>query len=112
MHDHCTISVDSSGPLLHLRGSRQAVAKAPLRETLAAAALLASGWRGDTPLIDPMCGSGTIPIEGALIARRIAPGLGRQFGFENWPDFDSGLWSDLVSAAKGRGIARAPAPLV
>jgi putative N6-adenine-specific DNA methylase len=111
LHDRCAISVDSSGPLLHLRGYRQALAKAPLRETLAAAALLASGWRGDAPLIDPMCGSGTIPIEGALIARRIAPGLGRQFGFENWPDFDSGLWGDLVSVAKGRVIARAPAPI-
>jgi len=112
LHDRCTISVDSSGALLHLRGYRQALAKAPLRETLAAAALLASGWGGDTPLIDPMCGSGTIPIEGALIARRIAPGLGRQFGFENWPDFDSGLWGDVVSAARARVIAHAPAPIV
>jgi len=111
LHDRCTVSVDSSGPILHLRGYRQALAKAPLRETLAAAALLASGWRGDTPLIDPMCGSGTIPIEGALIARRVAPGLGRQFAFESWPDFDSGLWTDVVSAAKARVIARAPAPI-
>ncbi len=110
-HDRCTISIDSSGPLLHLRGYRQAVAKAPLRETLAAAALIASGWRGDTPLIDPMCGSGTIPIEGALIARRIAPGLGRQFGFESWPDFDSGLWNEVTAAAKALVIARAPAPI-
>ena len=112
LHDRCTISVDSSGALLHFRGYRQALAKAPLRETLAAAALLASGWGGDTPLIDPMCGSGTIPIEGALIARRIAPGLGRRFGFENWPDVDSGLWGDVVSAARARVIARAPAPIV
>ena len=111
LHDRCTISVDSSGPLLHLRGYRQALAKAPMRETLAAAALLATGWRGDTPLIDPMCGSGTIPIEGALIARRIAPGLGRQFAFESWPDFDSRLWGEVVAAAKARMIARAPAPI-
>jgi len=111
LHDRCTISVDSSGPLLHLRGYRQALAKAPLRETLAAAVLLASGWRGDTPLIDPMCGSGTIPIEGALIARRIAPGLERQFAFESWPDFDSSLWSDVLAAAKARVIPRAPAPI-
>ena len=87
------------------------MAKAPLRETLAAAALHATGWRGDTPLIDPMCGSGTIPIEGALIARRVAPGLGRQFAFESWPDFDSGLWHDVVSAAKARAIGSAPAPI-
>jgi putative N6-adenine-specific DNA methylase len=111
LHDRCSISIDSSGPLLHLRGYRQALAKAPLRETLAAAALLSSGWRGDTPLIDPMCGSGTIPIEGALIARRIAPGLGRRFGFEHWPDFDPVLWSEVVSAARARVIARAPAPI-
>jgi putative N6-adenine-specific DNA methylase len=111
LHDQCTISIDSSGPLLHFRGYRQAVAKAPLRETLAAAALLASGWRGDAPLIDPMCGSGTIPIEGALIARRIAPGLGRQFAFESWPDFDSGLWREVTAAATARVIARAPAAI-
>ena len=111
MHDQCTISIDSSGPLLHLRGYRQAVAKAPVRETLAAAALLAAGWRGDTPLIDPMCGSGTIPIEGALFARRIAPGLGRQFAFENWPDFDASQWAAVIADAKARVIARAPAPI-
>jgi putative N6-adenine-specific DNA methylase len=112
LHDRCSISVDSSGPLLHLRGYRQALAKAPLRETLAAAALLATAWRGDTPLIDPMCGSGTIPIEGALIARRIAPGLGRHFAFESWPDFDSRLWYDVVAGARARVIARAPAPIM
>jgi len=111
LHDRCTISVDSSGALLHLRGYRQALAKAPMRETLAAAALLATGWRGNTPLIDPMCGSGTITIEGALIARRIAPGLGRQFGFESWPDFDSSLWFDVVSAAKAQVTPRASAPI-
>ena len=111
LHDRCTISIDSSGALLHLRGYRQALAKAPLRETLAAAMLVASGWKGDTSLIDPMCGSGTIPIEGALIAQRIAPGLGRRFAFEHWPDFDSRLWDDVVSAAKSRVIAAAPAPI-
>jgi len=111
LHDRCTISVDSSGALLHLRGYRQALAKAPMRETLAAAALLATGWRGNTPLIDPMCGSGTITIEGALIARRIAPGLGRQFGLESWPDFDSSLWADVVSAAKAQVTARASVPI-
>src|SRR5262249_45380028 len=67
VHDVCTVSVDTSGALLHLRGYRQAVAKAPLRETLAAAILLGAEWTGETPLIDPMCGSGTIPIEAARI---------------------------------------------
>src|SRR5690606_22474903 len=62
-YDRCTISIDSSGALLHRRGYRQELARAPLRETLAAALLLASGWPGDAPLVDPFCGSGTIPIE-------------------------------------------------
>jgi len=107
-HDRCTVSIDSSGELLHLRGYRQAVGKAPIRETLAAATLLATRWPGTLPLIDPMCGSGTIPIEAALIARRIAPGLRRRFGFEGWPDFDSRLWRDVVSTAESLVRARCP----
>src|SRR5690606_37236797 len=75
LRDECTISVDTSGELLHRRGYRQALAKAPLRETIAAAMLLASGWDGRSPLVDPFCGSGTIPIEAALLACRIPPGL-------------------------------------
>src|SRR5688572_26128189 len=71
LHDVVTISADSSGALLHRRGYRQAIGRAPLRETLAAAMLLASGWRPDRPLVDPLCGSGTIAIEAALLARRI-----------------------------------------
>ncbi|HVD60661.1 MAG TPA: THUMP domain-containing protein, partial [Gemmatimonadaceae bacterium] len=73
-HDDCVVSVDSSGELLHRRGYRLATGKAPLRETLAAAMVLASGWDSTRPLIDPMCGSGTIAIEAALLARGIAPG--------------------------------------
>ena len=97
--DECEISADSSGALLHRRGYRQEVAKAPLRETLAAAMILASGWRPGEPLIDPMCGSGTIPIEAAMIARGIAPGLRREFQFTQWPSFDAGLWREIVAAA-------------
>src|SRR5688572_8761597 len=108
-HDRCTVSVDSSGALLHRRGYRQAVAKAPIRETLAAAALIASGWRADAPLIDPMCGSGTIPIEGAMIARRIAPGLRRGFAFETWPDFDRAGWTSLVDEASSAILPNAAA---
>jgi putative N6-adenine-specific DNA methylase len=111
LHDRCTISIDSSGALLHLRGYRQAVAKAPIRETLAAAAIMASGWTGDVPLIDPMCGSGTIPIEAALIARRIAPGLHRHFAFEQWPDFDARVWHEVADAAKARVLPRAARPI-
>lgn len=98
--DQCEISADSSGELLHRRGYRQEVAKAPLRETLAAAMILASGWRADDLLLDPMCGSGTIPIEAAMIARRIAPGLRRQFQFMRWPSFDAGLWKDLLASSE------------
>ena len=102
-HDHCTISADSSGELLHRRGWRQAVAKAPLRETLAAAMLSACEWNGTVPLVDPFCGSGTIGIEAALRARNIAPGLARSFSMERWPGTDSAM------VAGARAIARAAA---
>ncbi len=97
--DRCTVSVDSSGTLLHKRGYRQAVAKAPLRETLAAALLLASGWDRVSPLLDPFCGSGTIPIEAALMAQDLPPGLHRRFAFMDWPGFDAALWQSLLSAS-------------
>lgn len=111
LHDRCTLSVDSSGALLHRRGYRLATAKAPLRETLAAALLLASEWDTRSPLLDPMCGSGTIAIEGALLARRIAPGLNRQFAFMHWPDFDAALWRRLLDEARERARPSAPAPI-
>jgi putative N6-adenine-specific DNA methylase len=98
--DQCEISADTSGELLHRRGYRQEVAKAPLRETLAAAMLLASGWQRGDPLVDPMCGSGTIPIEAALLGRRIAPGLGRAFQFMTWQSFDRPLWEETVAKAR------------
>ena len=107
-HDRCSISVDSSGALLHRRGYRLATAKAPLRETLAAALLVASEWDPGAPLVDPMCGSGTIAIEGALLARRIAPGLRRSFAFVEWPDFDRALWESVLAAARSLVLARAP----
>jgi putative N6-adenine-specific DNA methylase len=89
MRDEVTLSADAAGALLHLRGYRQAVAKAPLRETLAAALLMASGWQSEMPLLDPMCGSGTIPIEAAMMSRRMAPGRARRFSAEAWPGFDA-----------------------
>jgi putative N6-adenine-specific DNA methylase len=107
--DECTISLDSSGELLHFRGYRQAIAKAPLRETLAASMILASNWKADQPLIDPFCGSGTIPIEAALIARHIAPGLRRSFGFMTWPRFDPAAWSKLIAEANESILPQAPA---
>jgi putative N6-adenine-specific DNA methylase len=99
VHDQVEVSADSSGELLHRRGYRQQIAKAPLRETLAAAMVLASGWRKGEPLLDPMCGSGTIPIEAALIARGIAPGLERKFQFMNWPSFDERVWNRTLEKA-------------
>jgi putative N6-adenine-specific DNA methylase len=99
-HDVCTISLDSSGALLHRRGYRQAVAKAPLRETLAAAMLAASGWRAAHGLADPMCGAGTIAIEAAMMARGMAPGLARRFAFELWPRHESSRWNALRDQAR------------
>ena len=100
VNDECEISADSSGALLHKRGYRREIAKAPLRETIAAAMVLASGWKGDEPLLDPMCGSGTIPIEAAMIARKMAPGLKRDFQFMNWPGFDAGHWNRTLETAQ------------
>lgn len=110
--DEVTVSVDTSGELLHLRGYRQAVGKAPLRETLGAALLLAAGYDGSAALCDPFCGSGTIPIEGALIARRIAPGIARGFAMERWPGFDAAIARALRQEARSRQLPAAPAPIV
>ena len=79
LNDQATLTIDTSGPGLHKRGYRPLTGKAPLKETLAAALILLSVWRPERPLIDPFCGSGTIPIEAALIGRRMAPGLGPDY---------------------------------
>lgn len=94
--DTCTISVDTSGELLHRRGYRLGTAKAPLRETLAAGMLLASGWDKTSTLLDPFCGSGTIPIEAALMARGQPPGANRHFTFMDWPNYDPYLWTECL----------------
>ncbi len=95
-NDHVTISVDSSVIPLFKRGYRQAQAVAPLNEVLAAGILLLSGWKATAALIDPMCGSGTIPIEAGMIACRIPPGKFRQFfGFQRWKDFDVQLFEKI-----------------
>ncbi len=112
LRDEVTVSLDSSGALLHRRGYRLETAKAPLRETLAAALLLAGGWDPDTPLVDPMCGSGTIAIEAALLARRIAPGAGRGFRFRHWRPWDDAAWAPLLAAARAAERPRAPAEIV
>ena len=98
-NDICTISINSSGALLHKRGYRVKDVEAPLRENLAAAMVLYSGWRGETPLIDPFCGSGTIPIEAAMIAANIPPGMKREFAFMKWKNFNRRLWEELKEEA-------------
>ncbi|MDY6406998.1 MAG: THUMP domain-containing protein [Bacteroidales bacterium] len=96
--EHLTLSLDSSGESLHKRGYRVANTEAPINEALAAGMLLTAGWKGQSDFYDPMCGSGTLLIEAALIARNIAPGVFRQaFAFEKWPDFDAELWSDIYN---------------
>lgn len=94
-HDLVTISIDSSGELLHKRGYRQQITKSPIKETLAAALIMTSGWKAETPLIDPFCGSGTIPIEAALIGLSIPPGYKRRFAFEDWPNFDQKTFNKI-----------------
>ena len=96
--DDCTLSLDSSGESLHRRGYRQESVEAPLNEVLAAAMIMMTGWDGECDLIDPMCGSGTIAIEAALIARNIAPGVFRkEYAFEKWNDFDQELFDTIYN---------------
>ena len=97
--DLCTLSIDSSGELLHKRGYRTRSTAAPLRETLAAGCLMLCNWHGEQPLWDPFCGSGTFPIEAALLAANIPPGLQRDFAFMHWPGFRLGLWNTLIIEA-------------
>ena len=104
--DRVTIALDLAGESLHRRGYREPGALAPLKETLAAAMLRLSGWDRKSPLADPMCGSGTLPIEADLWARRVAPGLSRQrFGFERWASFEPSLEKRL-SVLRGRARDR------
>lgn len=109
--DQVTLSADASGGALHRRGYRQATAKAPLRETLAAGMLLSCGWRPGDPLVDPMCGSGTIPIEAAMIARRIAPGLARRFAAEHWSILPPELFRGARESASAMALPAPPASI-
>lgn len=109
----CMISLDSSGPSLHERGYRLEGASAPLKETLAAAIVELSGWDPKTAFVDPMCGSGTLPLEASLKGMNIAPGLFRdRFGFETWPDFDKATWLKLINEAKEAVLKRPLAPIM
>lgn len=116
--DVCTVSADTSGRPLHQRGWRLATAKAPLRPTLAAAVLLSCGWPAGTPdsdrhvLLDPMCGSGTIAIEAALISTQRAPGAGREFSFQQWPSFEPGTWASVRATLRAARDDLGPAPTI
>jgi len=98
--DTVTISIDITGDPLHKRGYRSLNGEAALRETLAASLVLFSGWQQPLQLVDPFCGSGTICIEAAMIAQRIAPGLDRHFGAEQWPQIDACIWQDAREEAR------------
>jgi putative N6-adenine-specific DNA methylase len=112
-HIHNTqgiLSLDSSGSSLHRRGYRAAVGQAPLKETLAAALLELAEWEPNLPFLDPMCGSGTLPLEASLKALNVAPGLFREsFGFMNWNDFDPELWQQLETEAESLQKSELPA---
>ena len=93
-----TLSLDSSGESLHRRGYRQESVEAPLNEVLAAGMILMTGWHGETDFIDPMCGSGTLLVEAALIAHNMSPGIFRkEFAFEKWPDYDADLFDRIYN---------------
>ena len=98
--DHATLYLDTSGEPLYKRGYRAGGAEAPLKENLAAGIIQLTGWRPDEPLLDPMCGSGTLPIEAAMMALGIAPGAGRAFGFERLHGFDAALWQSVREEAQ------------
>ena len=97
--DECTLYVDTSGAPLYQRGLRQKTVEAPLKENIAAGILRLSGWQPGTPLIDPMCGSGTFLVEAAQIALNIAPGAGRDFGFQRLKNFDLPIWKEMLDTA-------------
>ncbi len=118
-HNRCILSLDSSGESLHRRGYRRAMGNAPLKETLAAALLEIAEWTPDLAFFDPLCGSGTLPIEAALKALNIAPGLyrkgactPRQFGFQNWLDFDPELWQTILQDARDRQLTDLAVPII
>ena len=112
VNDRFTVSVDSSGAPLHERGWRQAIAKAPLRESVAAGLLVAAGWEPTTPLVDPMCGSGTIAIEAALLAGGVAPAAGRELAFRFWPGFEPGTWASVAAEIQRRRTDAADPPTI
>jgi putative N6-adenine-specific DNA methylase len=104
-NENCTLSLDSSGDALYKRGYRLDSLEAPINEVLAAGLVRLSGWQRDSPFVDPMCGSGTIPIEAALYAYNLPPQIAReQFGFMKWRDYDAELWSEIKAEAQAEAL--------
>ena len=108
---HLTLYLGTTGDSLFKRGFRQSTVDAPLRENLAAGIVQLTGWNGTTPLLDPLCGGGTIPLEAAMMARNIAPGLGRRFAFELFSNFDQALWKTVQTKARENQLSASPAPI-
>ncbi|KXG43548.1 THUMP domain-containing class I SAM-dependent RNA methyltransferase [Tepidibacillus decaturensis] len=109
LKDIATLTIDTSGPGLHKRGYRDWIGAAPLKETMAAALIQITKWNPDLPLIDPFCGSGTIPIEAALIGQNIAPGMNREFVSESWPIIPRDIWRQ--ARAETHDLAQYDRPL-
>ena len=112
LNDEATLTLDTSGDGLHKRGYRKLVGRAPLRETLAAALVLLSFWRPGRPLLDPFCGTGTIPIEAAMLARNIAPGVNRTFAAETWPGLERRIWDEVREAARAAVLPELSTPIL
>lgn len=112
LKDHVTLAIDTSGPGLHKRGYRKLTGLAPLKETLAAALVQLSYWNADRPFLDPLCGTGTIPIEAALIGRNLAPGLHRQFAAEEWSRIPRRLWEEARREAQDVARREPIGPLI
>jgi putative N6-adenine-specific DNA methylase len=107
LKDHVTLTVDTTGAGLHKRGYRKTAGEAPIKETLAAALVLLSRWNPSRILADPFCGSGTIPVEAALIGRNMAPGISREFAAETWPQVLPKVWAEVRGEAR-RHVSRMP----
>lgn len=112
LRDVATLTIDTSGAGLHKRGYREVAGAAPLRETMAAGLILLSYWNRERLLIDPFCGSGTIPIEAALIGRNLAPGLSRSFTAEDWPWLSRSLWKDVRTEARDLRLPKLSEPIL
>jgi putative N6-adenine-specific DNA methylase len=110
--NRCVLSLDSSGSSLHRRGYHGAMGSAPLKETLAAALLEIAQWTTDLPFLDPLCGSGTLPLEAAFKGLNIAPGLYRNFGFQTWLDFDRKLWQRILQEAQNSQKSSLTVPII